>query len=152
MFSFAALGILYLLAVAWPLAKIDIREHRLPNRLVLPAFPLTFLGQLMALVVGESWRKLVMALALGILVFALSLVMNRFAALGMGDAKLFAAIAFALGWFSPSAVFYCMFLTFVFAALFVLGAKVFRKLSINRAIALGPYILSGFLVSTITIF
>ncbi|MFM6979962.1 MAG: prepilin peptidase [Micrococcales bacterium] len=147
MFSPALLSICYLLAVAWPLAKIDIREHRLPNKLVLPSFAVTLAGQLAAVLVGESWMKIVHALAVALLVFACGLVMNRWAGLGMGDVKLLAAMAFSLGWFSSSAVFYCVFIALVLAGLFVLVRRKFR----NQSIALGPFLIAGFLLSSISI-
>ncbi|MEY4019430.1 MAG: hypothetical protein RLZZ590_730, partial [Actinomycetota bacterium] len=59
---FAWLGPIYLLTVAWPLTRIDLRERRLPNRLVVPAFPVTLLGQLLASVLGGSWLSLGIAI------------------------------------------------------------------------------------------
>lgn len=61
--AFAMSGTFYLLAVAWPLSKIDIREHRLPNRLVLPAFPISLVGQTIASAISNQWQNLTVALA-----------------------------------------------------------------------------------------
>jgi leader peptidase (prepilin peptidase)/N-methyltransferase len=138
MFTPAALGILYLLAVAWPLARIDIREHRLPNRLVLPAFAATLIGQLVTLLLGESPQRILRALAVAFLVFTLGLLCNRYAGLGMGDVKLLAAMALALGWFNAS-VLMALILVACASALLVS----FRA-GLKRAIALGPHLFVGF--------
>lgn len=149
LFSPAALGLIYLLAVAWPLAKTDWQQHRLPNKLVLPAFPVTLTGQLMAIMLGEQSLRLIHALAVALLVFALGLVANRFAGLGMGDVKLMAAMALALAWYSGQLVFEAVFAAVLLAALAVGLGWVFKRSSLKRAIPLGPYLLIGFLVAAV---
>lgn len=143
----ALLGIAYLLVVAWPLAKTDLREHRLPNRLVLPAFPITLAGQLLAVMWNSNWMQLLHSLAVALLVFAVGLVMNRYAGLGMGDVKLLAAMSLALGWFSSTAVFLGMLVALVLASIAVL-IRIHRATS---AVPLGPYLLAGFLCATFSI-
>lgn len=138
MFTPAALGILYLIAVAWPLTKIDIREHRLPNRLVLPAFAVTLLGQLMTLLLGESWQRILHVLAVAFLVFALGMLCNRYAGLGMGDVKLLAAMALALGWFNASVLLALIVVACASALL------VSFRAGLKRAIPLGPHLFVGF--------
>jgi leader peptidase (prepilin peptidase)/N-methyltransferase len=146
----AALGILYLLAVAWPLAKTDFKEHRLPNRLVLPAFGVTLVGQLAALLLGDEMQKLWQALSISLLVFSLGLLMNRYAGLGMGDVKLLAAMALSLGWFSGELVFYSVLLASVLATLAVVWLRIRNKATASQAIALGPYLLLGYLAVSFT--
>ena len=98
---FSALGLGYLVLTAWPLAKTDILERRLPNKFVLPAFPITWLGQLLAGVSGAGFVNMLWALFAGVVIFGLSLMINRLGLLGMGDVKLMTVMAIALGWFSP---------------------------------------------------
>ncbi|MEO0027443.1 MAG: hypothetical protein RL716_774 [Actinomycetota bacterium] len=123
------LGPAYLLAVAWPLAKTDIREHRLPNRLVLPALPITLLSQLLAAWLEDAWMQALLALGVAAVAFVIGLLLNHLASLGMGDVKLITVIALALGWA---------------ASLAVLPLLILRKLSRSKSIALGPYLLGGF--------
>lgn len=147
----AILGPLYLLAVAVPLAIADAKTHRLPNRLVLPAFPVTLLGQLTALVLAAfegdflvAGSALTQALLAGVLAFGAGLLANRFGSLGMGDVKLVAAIALALGWFSPFSVLVALTLSFAIGVL-ALGFLALRhRREMGRSIALGPYLLVGF--------
>ena len=145
-FDFAWLGPLYLVAVAWPLTVIDIRERRLPNRLTLPAFPITLLGQGIAVLMGEDvWRLLVSVLA-AFIAFAIALLLNYFAGLGMGDVKLIAGITFALAWFSPLLPVTAILVAFVSAGAASLVLLALRKTRMGSSIALGPYLLFGFVV------
>lgn len=150
MFTIAALPILYLVVVAWPLASIDWREHRLPNRLVLPTFVIAFVAQLAEILLGESLNRLFGAFAISFLVFALGLCMNRYAGLGMGDVKLLAAMALSLGWFSAELVFVLTLVSTLLAAGYLLVLKIRRTGKLNQAIAFGPFLLGGFLVAVVT--
>ena len=141
---FAAIGPLYLIAIAWPLARIDIREHRLPNRLVLPAFPITLAGQVAAdLFTMDFWRT-AGALALAIVAFGLGLFANRNDSLGMGDVKLIAAMALALGWFNPLSLVVALSVAFIAAGFMVVAKYLVRKTNMGSSIALGPYLLAGY--------
>jgi leader peptidase (prepilin peptidase)/N-methyltransferase len=82
---FASLGAIYLLAVAGPLSVIDIREHRLPNKFVLPAFPIIALGFVLASFSENSWQQTLFALASSLVAFGIGLLINRYGSLGMGD-------------------------------------------------------------------
>ena len=148
-FDLGWLGPLYLLVVAWPLARIDFRERRLPNRLTLPAYPITLLGQSCAVWFGaEAWQLLVALLAAA-MAFSASLALNRYAGLGMGDVKLIAAITLALAWFNPFLPAIALLIGFVIAGAVSLGMVYLRKTSMGSSIALGPYLLVGFALSFI---
>ncbi len=144
---FAWLGPVYLVAVSWPLTKIDLREHRLPNRLVLPALPITLLGQLIAAWLGSQWLNLAIAVFCSVSAFGIGLLVNRFANLGMGDVKLIAAITLALAWFNPLAPFMALLLGFVVATVFVVAQIARRRLKMGSSVALGPYLLVGFVLT-----
>ena len=141
----ALLGILYLVAVAWPLAKTDLAEHRLPNRLVVPAFPVTLVGQLAALLLGEHPIRLALSIVIGLLSFGVGLLANRFAGLGMGDVKLYAAIALVLGWWGFQPALLALLLAFGLATIVVIWLLVTGKTKIGSSIPLGPYLLFGFI-------
>jgi leader peptidase (prepilin peptidase)/N-methyltransferase len=145
-FDFAWLGPLYLVAVAWPLTVIDLRERRLPNRLTLPAFPIALFGQGLAVILGANpWRWLGAFIA-SIVAFIICLALNRFAGLGMGDVKLISGITLALAWFSALLPLYALFVALVTAGLASLVLLALRKTRMGSSIALGPYLLFGFLV------
>lgn len=139
----ALLGPIYLLGVAWPLARIDIREHRLPNRLVLPALPITLCGQVLASAVSNEWSSLLQAVVAMLVAFAIGLLLNRFATLGMGDVKLIAASSLMLGWFSPVMPLAAVFIALGAATAVVVPMLMLRRLSLGGGVALGPYLLGG---------
>ena len=148
-FDLGWLGPLYLAAVTWPLIRIDIRERRLPNRLTLPAILITVLGQILAVVLGaESWRLLIAVFA-AVVAFSASLALNRYAGLGMGDVKLITAITLALAWFSPLLPAIALLIGFMIAGAVSLAMVFLRKASMGSSIALGPYLLVGFVLSLI---
>lgn len=145
--GFALAGTIYLLAVAFPLSRIDIREHRLPNRLVLPAFPIAITGQLIGSAISNQWLNSFAALLASFVAFGIGLVANRWASLGMGDVKLISAIALACAWYGPLNPLVAIFVAFVLAGAVVLALLFMGKASLNNAIALGPYLLAGFAVT-----
>ena len=148
---FALLGPAYLLAVAWPLSKIDLRERRLPNSLLLPAIPVTLAGQIMASTLGGEWWRLGLATITALIAFAAGLVVNRAAGMGMGDVKLISVISLALGWFSPLSPLVALFIGFAAASAVVLVLFMRQKTQLGSSIALGPYLLVGFVASLVTL-
>jgi leader peptidase (prepilin peptidase)/N-methyltransferase len=146
---FALAGTLYLIAVAWPLSRIDMREHRLPNRLVLPAFPITLAGEVIASAISNNWANLGVALAACVISFAIGLAANHWASLGMGDVKLISATTLALGWFSFISPLVALAIAFLSASLVVLVLIALRRASLGSAVALGPYLLVGFVLTQI---
>ena len=141
---FALAGPIYLLIVTWPLIRIDIRERRLPNRLVLPAIPIALLGEILASLLTDEWLKFFLALGLSFGALVLGMLINRSAALGMGDVKLIATIVLMLAWFSPIAALLALVFGFVLATAVVLHLLVIGRSKLGSTIALGPYLLLGF--------
>lgn len=142
-------GNLYLLAVAWPLARTDIREHRLPNKYTLSAIAIAFVAELTAAAVSNQWFNFLTAILCAVAGFGISLLANRFATLGMGDVKLITAISLCLGWFSPWAPALAVSIGFVIAGALVLAKLAFRKTRMGQSIALGPYLLIGFAIALV---
>jgi leader peptidase (prepilin peptidase)/N-methyltransferase len=142
---FSALGLGYLVLTAWPLAKTDILERRLPNKYVLPAFPITWLGQLLAGVTGAGFVNMLWALLAGVVTFGLSLLINRLGLLGMGDVKLMTVMALALGWFSPLLPIIALGIGFLIAGIVAIWLLLRRKIKLGGSMPLGPYLIAGFL-------
>lgn len=145
---FAGAGPAYVLAVAIPLTVFDIRQRRLPNKLVLPGFPVTFLGQLAASIAAQDFWPMLWAFMSAVIVFALALLANRAGAMGMGDVKLLALIAIALGWWGAPLLLLALTTGFFVAAFVVLGYLVAGRHKLSSTIPLGPYLLFGAGVAT----
>jgi leader peptidase (prepilin peptidase) / N-methyltransferase len=142
---FSALGLGYLVLTAWPLAKTDILERRLPNKYVLPAFPITWFGQIVAGGLGAGFLNMLWALLAGAITFAISLVINRMGLLGMGDVKLMTAMSLALGWYSPLLPIIALGLSFLIAGLVAVVLLAARRIRLGGSMPLGPYLIAGFL-------
>lgn len=141
---FSALGLGYLVLTAWPLAKTDIQERRLPNIYVLPALPITLLGQLIAGFVGGVWWNMLWAGIAMVITFLLALGVNRLGLLGMGDVKLMAVMALALGWYSAALPVVALLITFLIAGVAALWMLGLGKMKLGSSMPLGPYLIAGF--------
>ena len=141
----ALIPALYLLVVAWPLTVIDLREHRLPNRLVLPAFPVAFLAQLIATIISADWARQLFALLVALTVAVIGLGANYIDTLGMGDVKLATVIALTLGYFNPWLPVIAIGIAFVLAFAVVILLITLGKVKIGSSIPLGPYLLVSFI-------
>ncbi len=141
---------LYLIAVAWPLARTDIREHRLPNKFTLPAIGIALVANLLAAWTGNQWSNFFISLLCASAAFGVALLANRFATLGMGDVKLITAMSLCLGWFSPIAPVLALTFAFVIAGVVILAKVAARKTRMGQSIPLGPYLLIGFVISLVT--
>jgi leader peptidase (prepilin peptidase)/N-methyltransferase len=123
---------------------IDLREHRLPNRLVLPAFPVALLAQLIATIISADWARQVFALLVALAVAVIGLGANYIDALGMGDVKLATVIALTLGYFNPWLPVIAIGIAFVLAFAVVIVLITLGKVKIGSSIPLGPYLLVSF--------
>ncbi len=148
--GFALLPIAYLWLVSWPLARTDLREHRLPNKLTLPGLALAVVAQSTAsFLVGFS-NQLGALLAAG-LVFALSLAAHVWFNLGMGDVKLLTAITLSLAWFSPWSPLLAVFVALAAAVVAVAVGFIAGRTKLDSTLPLGPYLLAGFAVSCVVL-
>ena len=143
--TLALIPALYLLAVSWPLAVIDLREHRLPNKLVLPTYPIALFAQLVATIFSMDWVRFLYSVLAALVVLILGIAANYFDLLGMGDVKLAGAITLVLSYFSLYLPAMAIGTAFVLAFGVIL-ILVFRgKVKIGSSIPLGPYLLLSFI-------
>jgi len=117
----------------------DIRERRIPNKVMFPALAVALL---VALARPERWSLLLGGLLAGGLLLIPALIYGV-AKAGGGDVKLALFIGLVLGW--PE-VFPALLIAFVSATLFALGGMLFRRLSRKSLIAFGPFLAFGGLV------
>jgi leader peptidase (prepilin peptidase)/N-methyltransferase len=142
---FSALGLGYLVLTAWPLAKTDILERRLPNKYVLPAFPITWFGQILAGVFGAGYLNMLWAFLAAVITFTISLLINRLGLLGMGDVKLMTVMSLALGWYSVLLPIIALGLSFLIAGAVALALLMGKRIKLGGSMPLGPYLIAGFL-------
>ena len=136
---------LYLASISCALALIDVDVHRLPDRIVLPAYGVdAVLLTGSAVLSGEPLRLLggvVGALSLGALYLVLALV--KPGAMGMGDVKLAGVLGIFLGWLGWPQLAVGAFGGFLLGAVFGTLLMLARRASRASAIPFGPWMLAG---------
>ena len=136
---------LFLAAVSISLALIDLDTHRLPDRIVLPAYVVG--GGLLTViaVLNADGGGLLRALIGGAAAFFLYLVLGlvKPGAMGFGDVKLAGLLGLYLGWVGWSALVVGVFGGFVVGGILALSLLVTRRISVGGGIPFGPSMLAG---------
>lgn len=142
----AAILLVWLACVTPALVRIDVAEHRLPNRLVLPALAAAVpLAVLDAMAGGEdAFGPLIAGLSVGGVLYACAV----FGGLGMGDVKLGALLGVTAGCFGASAVLSFAVVSVCSAGLagmvvVLAGRRHDRRLGWGTRIPFGPFLLLG---------
>jgi len=128
----------YLAVIAIPLVVTDIKEHRLPNKFVLPFILISFLTSFAVAVISADWIRFLITFGVAVAILFIGIYLNGRDVIGMGDVKLYVAVALALGSFS---------IWFVFATILVSVGVAFgavlvalARKSMVASIQLGSYI------------
>jgi leader peptidase (prepilin peptidase)/N-methyltransferase len=138
----AVMPLVYLAVMAIPLITIDIREHRLPNKIILPFIAMGLVTDLVASFAGGEWWRLGLALAVAFGIGIAGIVANYFDLIGMGDIKLFFGSSLVIGWFVwwlPLVLVVVSLITGIVATLYQV---VIRKANAGTSIPLGPYVIA----------
>ncbi|WP_129662469.1 prepilin peptidase [Phytoactinopolyspora endophytica] len=147
-----ALGAFLLVAaLGAAMVYIDIREHRLPDWLTIPAFAGAAVALGVAAAAGGDWSaygRAWAAAAVSLVVFLLLAVL-RPSDLGLGDVKLAAVIGLVLGWISWPVVVFGIFGAFVIGAVAGLALLVAGRAGRRTAIPFGPAMLLAALIAAV---
>ena len=134
----AAIPALYVAAVTPELARIDLAEHRLPNRLVVPGIAIGLLAA------AGSWATTgavpFVPLAAGAVYFGVLFVVALPGGMGMGDVKLAAALGLA----SPTTTVALASPLIAFLLGGVVALVVLITRGRDRRIPFGPFLLAGY--------
>ncbi|TQJ32399.1 A24 family peptidase [Microbacterium sp. SLBN-146] len=132
-------------ALSCVLTVIDIRTHRVPNRLILPSIPLIVALLASACVVGADWRRFGGALlgAVALCCFYLALRLVSPSGMGGGDVKLAGVVGLMLGWWGWSAVALGALASFLSGGLFALAVLLTRRGDRSSRIPFAPFMLGG---------
>jgi leader peptidase (prepilin peptidase)/N-methyltransferase len=90
----------YLLLVGIPIVYIDLRENRIPNKLVLPATGALIITTLVLPFITGDWLKALLTILIAFAVFSLLTYFSFRGWIGMGDVKLVTTMGMALSPFS----------------------------------------------------
>ena len=132
-------------ATAWMLSRIDLREHRLPNPIVLTAYLGGGLGfSVVAITEGDVLILITVVAGSGIASFAY-LFIHLLGGMGMGDVKYSAVIGLYLGSLGWAYVYIGSLISFACAALWAMTLMLRRQE--RRNVPFGPFMALGVLVS-----
>lgn len=140
-----ALAVGVLLVVGLRLAVVDIRTHRLPNRIIFPTYPVAaaLLGA-GALIAGEPSRVLSMlvgAALLWLVYFTLRIIYP--AGMGFGDVKLAGVLGLYLGFAGWGYLLWGTCAAFCLGGLWGLALIATRRGTLKSAIPFGPFMIGG---------
>lgn len=134
-----------LLVVAARLVVIDLRTHRLPDRIVLPTLGALVLVALVDAVLTQDAAPLLRGGA-GLLIlggfYALLRLLSR-DGMGGGDVKLAAVIGLVLGWHGWQELVVGAVAAFLLGALFACALMLLRRANGATRIAFGPWMIAG---------
>ena len=136
---------LYLATISVALAMIDLDTHTLPNRILLPAYPVAavLLGAA-ALMAGEPERLLTAVIGGGTLFgLYLALALISPGGMGLGDVKLAGVLGLYLGYLGCAPLLVGAFGAFLLGGVFGLLLLVTRKAKRRSSIPFGPWMLLG---------
>ncbi len=134
------------------LTLIDVREHRLPDALVLPLF--AWLGvPLFAVVILDNDMLRARNTAWGaIFLFGCYWLLRKASrnSLGFGDVKLAGIVGMICGFVSPLHILWATLLAFLLGGAYGLFLVVFRRVSARSHIPFGPFMLAGCALALLT--
>jgi leader peptidase (prepilin peptidase)/N-methyltransferase len=139
----------YALALVWALvlAVIDLEVLRLPDRLVLPAYPVVVLLLALAAVLTGDAGALLRALAcagLAVACFLLAALLSPGSGgLGLGDVKLAGVLGALLGWLGWREAAFGLLGGFVVGAAVSLLLLALRRVDRQGSLPFGPSMLAG---------
>ncbi|MFG1926133.1 prepilin peptidase [Cryptosporangium sp. NPDC048952] len=148
-----AVGIVFVAGLGVVLAAVDVRAHRLPDALVLPAYPvLAVLLGAGALLGGTGPAPLVRAAECGAVAFGVLYVLAVAvpAGFGYGDVKLTGLLGAALGWYGWPTLLAGLTYGFVYGGLCAAVLLATGRLSRTDRLAFGPFLLAGALTALCT--
>lgn len=139
---------LVVMAVGTAISIVDLREKRIPNRMLLVAAPVVAVllgaGLLIRREPDRALAVLVGAAALFALYLAIALIVP--AAMGMGDVKLAALLGGALGAGGFSAWVVGLLAAFLIGGIVAIIALATRRVGVRGSLPFGPWMVAGALV------
>lgn len=133
------------LATCVAASVIDIREYRIPNRLVAFGFGVMLIALVVTSVVDGSWNPLLAGFAGGSAFFMAYLVLALISptGMGMGDVKLAAIVGLMLGPLGLGASVVGFYAAFVAGALFGLMRMAFQAGGLRSRLPFAPFMALG---------
>ncbi len=137
-----AIALCVVLVVSVWLSAIDVREHRLPNRIVGPLAAAVAIGVIVAGLADDDLARSWRSLAFGVGVALVLLIANIVGGLGMGDVKYGFPMAATVGWFGWDAVSVAIMVTSLSGAVAAVAVLAIDR-TLKRQLPYGPFMALG---------
>lgn len=136
--------LLYLATISLLLSLIDLDTHRLPNRIVRPAYPVSAVALLFSAIHSNTvpWWVVLLGGFSMYLFFRTLYALSR-GGVGIGDLKVAGFLGMYLAYFGLPTVFYGTLAGLMLAGLCVLFGTLFLGWSLRHKIAYGPFLFAG---------
>jgi leader peptidase (prepilin peptidase)/N-methyltransferase len=121
--------VLFILALAYPLAKHDFLEHRLPNRHTYLLIAVSHVVTSAVTLVEQDFWRFGVALFVSGLTFGFGYLLAKHDLIGMGDIKLLVSTNHILAWFAPGLVLIALSIGLVLGSLYGLGLVLAKRMS-----------------------
>ncbi len=147
--AISLLPVSYVIATLIPLIYINIKQSRVPNKIVVPLLLLTLLCWLTLAIWQGKWAELGLSLVMFIGSFVAGFMLSIREWIGMGDVKLISTLSLIVGWFSFMAglmfipILFLMSILAVGVIVVLDGMRVLNIYSM-KSVNIAPYILASF--------
>ena len=133
------------------LFMIDLDHHRLPDAIVLPLYPVTVAGLVLAGLLTGDWPLVGAAVGIGIWLVVIGGLwfVSGGRGMGFGDVKLAPVLGATLGWVAIAAAGVGLFIAFLLGALVGIVLLITRRAGRRSAIPFGPFLLLGALIGLV---
>lgn len=139
----AYIPVVYLLLVGIPIIYIDLREKRIPNKLVLPATGALIITTLVLPFITGDWLKTLLTILIAFAVFSLLTYFSFRGWIGMGDVKLVTTMGLAVSAFALINWAWLLLIA-IGTTLLVIGYKLLTNFLLHtklpKSIPVAPYI------------
>lgn len=141
----AAVAFAYLAVISILLSVVDIREHRLPNRLVLPSYAVASTLLITAAVLAADPERLLRAAAGMAILFAfyLGVRLASPSSIGGGDVKLAGLLGLYLGWLGWGELVLGAAAAFLIGGVHAAILLLARRANRRTRIPFGPAMIAG---------
>jgi leader peptidase (prepilin peptidase) / N-methyltransferase len=144
-----ALPLLYLAAVTPALCESDVRHHRLPNRVQLPAYGVLALA--LGIDAAQSSQFPFVAVLSGVAYLAFMLILSIAGGMGMGDVKLAGVLGLSAGMLGLDPAIASPLVAFLAGGVASVVVLVVGRGRRGVRIPFGPFMLAGFWVAVLLV-
>ncbi|MBG6054824.1 leader peptidase (prepilin peptidase)/N-methyltransferase [Salinibacterium sp. CAN_S4] len=142
-----SLPLLYLAAITPALCESDLRHHRLPNRLQLPAYPVAAVA--LGIQAVQSSQFPLVAILSGVTYLAFMFALSVAGGMGMGDVKLAGALGLSAGMLGLDTAIASPVVAFLAGGVVSVVVLVAGRGRRGIRIPFGPFMLAGFWVAVL---